>query len=90
MSPEQVQARTVDGRADIFALGVVLYEAVSGNQPFAGRTVHHTLDRILSEEPVPLDEVRLDIRERVQWVIEKCLHKDATRRYQHADDLAGC
>lgn len=87
MAPEQVQGEEVDHRADLFALGCVLYEMVAGERAFAGNNVHETLSRILSQPPAPLPDKRADLPARLGWIVDKALAKDAARRYQHADDL---
>jgi len=88
MAPEQVEAGEIDGRADIFALGCLLYELTSGRRPFEGENLHTTLGRIVSQDPAPLRELRPGLPERLEWVIHKCLAKAPARRYQHADDVA--
>ncbi len=87
MAPEQVEGGEVDRRTDIFGFGCVVYEMVSGRQPFAGRTVHHTLDRVLSEEPTPVRDINRALPHQLQWILQKCLAKPPAHRYQHADDL---
>jgi Tol biopolymer transport system component len=87
MAPEQIQGNPVDARTDVFGFGCVLYEMVTGQQPFAGRTLHHTLDRILSEEPTPARDIKPDLPAQLQWMLRKCLAKPPTQRYQHADDV---
>jgi hypothetical protein len=88
MAPEQVEAGEVDGRADVFALGCVLYELTGGRRPFEGENVHTTLGLILSAEPEPVSFLRPGLPRQLEWVLDKCLAKDPARRYQHADDLA--
>ena len=87
MAPEQVNGEEVDRRADLFAFGCVLYQMASGQQPFAGRTLHHTLDRILRDEPTPVRELAPETPAQLQWILTKCLAKMPARRYQHAEDL---
>ena len=87
MAPEQVNGEEVDHRVDLFAFGCVLYGMVTGRQAFAGRNVMQTLDLILAEEPTPLTEISRGLPAELQRIVEKCLAKDPTRRYQHADDL---
>lgn len=87
MAPEQVKGEEVDRRTDIFSFGCVLYEAVIGARAFAGDTVHHTLHRIVAEEPDAMVEMQAELPLRLQWLVEKCLAKDPARRYQSGADL---
>ena len=86
MSPEQARGEELDGRSDIFSLGVVLYEMVSGHQPFAADSAAGTLAAILSHDPPPLG-TRPDVPAELQRIARKCLEKDRERRYQSASDL---
>ena len=88
MAPEQVEGSEIDGRADVFAFGCVLYEMVTGQRPFAGRSVMATLDLIVHEDPVPLRQADARLPGQLQWILDKCLAKDRSRRYQGAADLA--
>ena len=87
MAPEQFDITEIDQRADIFAFGTVLYEMLSGHHPFEGKSIHSTIHRILNEAPRPLDQLESDLPLQLQWIIEKCLQKDASARYQHSSDL---
>ena len=88
MAPEQVSGEAVDSRADVFAFGCVLFELASGQQPFAGRSMLQTLDKIVHDEPPALEQINDELPVRLQWILEKCLAKEPRGRYQHADDLA--
>ncbi|MFQ5743359.1 MAG: protein kinase [Acidobacteriota bacterium] len=88
MAPEQVHGEQVDHRADLFAFGCVLYQMVSGRQPFAGRSVLQTLDMIVNDEPPSLGELNVELPAQLHWILKKCLAKDPARRYEQADDLA--
>ena len=87
MAPEQVEAGEIDGRTDLFAFGCVLYEMIGGGHPFAGRSLHQTLDLIVNEEPAPLGEISPGLPVLAHWIVRKCLAKDPSERYQSADDL---
>jgi serine/threonine protein kinase/Tol biopolymer transport system component len=84
MSPEQARGLPVDGRSDIFSLGVVVYEMLAGSAPFVGETAAHSIVAILERTPPPLTGVSPDLRA----VVEKCLAKDVAARYQSASSLA--
>jgi tetratricopeptide (TPR) repeat protein/predicted Ser/Thr protein kinase len=86
MSPEQVLGRNVDLRTDLFSVGVVLYELITGRLPFAGGTAGERLDRIVHAEPEPIasvDETAMVL----QRIVRKCLQKDREQRYQSAREL---
>jgi eukaryotic-like serine/threonine-protein kinase len=87
MSPEQAQGLEVDPRSDIFSFGVMLYEMLSGTQPFAGSSNIMTLASILQQEPRPLREIAADVPDEVEKVIFRCLRKDPRRRWQNMSDL---
>jgi serine/threonine protein kinase len=87
MSPEQATGEDLDGRTDLFSLGVVLYECVTGRRPFAGKTAAVVLDQILNRAPVAASTYVPDLPGRLQDVINNCLEKDRELRYQSADGL---
>ena len=87
MSPEQARGRAVDGRSDIWSLGVVLYELLSGRPPFEGETSSHVIVSILEHEPPPLAHFAPDVSPELQRIVRKCLAKDRDERYQTARDL---
>lgn len=87
MSPEQVRALDVDERTDIFSLGVVLYEMITGKAPFARATVGDTIAAILQSEPEPIELSEPVVQEGLQRIIARALHKDRDERYQAMGDL---
>ncbi|MBI3270437.1 MAG: protein kinase [Planctomycetes bacterium] len=93
MSPEQALGRSeeLDGRADIFALGVVLYEAATGRQPFTGESVLNVLQAVVDQEPVRPTRVNPRLHVDVETIVMKALEKDPNQRYPTgralADDL---
>jgi eukaryotic-like serine/threonine-protein kinase len=87
MSPEQARGLKVDARTDIFSLGVVLYEMISGRAPFQGATTSDVIAAILTEEPPPLAPYLAGVPEKFQWIVDKALAKDREARYQTAAAL---
>jgi TolB-like protein/cytochrome c-type biogenesis protein CcmH/NrfG len=88
MSPEQVRGERIDARSDIFSFGVVLYEMLSGRQPFANDSAAATASAILTHEPLPLARYCTDVPDELQRIVRKCLEKDRERRYQTMRDVA--
>ena len=84
MSPEQATGAEVDERSDIFSLGVVLYEMVTGEHPFKAEHEAALLYQIVHEEPEPLNRHNLNIPENLQEIIDKVLTKEVSKRYQSA------
>jgi len=87
MSPEQMQGSHVDGRSDLFSLGTVLYELTTSHLPFRGDHDAALAYSIVNEDPPPLKTHRADAPDSLQAVINKCLVKDASRRYQRAEEI---
>ncbi len=87
MSPEQVRARELDARSDLFSFGAVLYEMSTGTLPFRGESSGVIFHEILDADPVPAIRLNPDISPKLEDIINKALEKDRETRYQHAADL---
>ena len=87
MSPEQARGETLDGRTDLFSLGLVLYEMAAGHQAFGGQTTAVVFDAILNRDPQPLREANPSVPPELDHVITRALEKDRKLRYQTAADL---
>jgi serine/threonine protein kinase len=87
MSPEQAQAKNIDRRTDLWSLGVVFYELLTGKPPFAGENNQAVLFSIVNKSPNPPTELSKDVPEEVERIIFKCLKKNLDDRYESADRL---
>ena len=87
MSPEQVQAKELDGRSDLFSFGIVLYQMATGTLPFQGASSGLITEAILNRDPVAPMRLNPDIPPSLQEVIHRALEKDRNLRYQHAADI---
>jgi len=88
MSPEQVSGKPADQRADIFALGAIMYEALTGKRAFQRPTAAETMSAILNEDPPPASQFVPTIAPALQKVVHRCLEKNPAQRFQSASDLA--
>jgi serine/threonine protein kinase len=87
MSPEQVRARELDSRTDLFSFGAVLYEMATGDVPFHGESSAVICEAIMNRAPVPALRLNHEIPARLEDIINKALEKDRNLRYQHASEM---
>ncbi|MEN8162662.1 MAG: alpha/beta fold hydrolase [Acidobacteriota bacterium] len=87
MAPEQLEGRSVDSRADLFSIGVVLYELATGKRPFRGNSTAGVASAVLRDDPLSVREVRPDLPADLARVVRRCLEKNADRRIQTATDI---
>ena len=85
---ERFSGKKVDGRSDLFSLGVLLYQMTSGGLPFKGDSMATLMFKIANEEHPDVREIRADLPDGVKVIIDKALKKDAEERYQNGDDMA--
>ncbi|HEV2721429.1 MAG TPA: protein kinase [Thermoanaerobaculia bacterium] len=88
MSPEQVRAKPLDHRTDIFSLGSVLYEMLSGRRAFDRDSAVETMTAVLNEEPPPLPELVPAVSQGLEAIVRHCMEKNPRERFQSAQDLA--
>jgi eukaryotic-like serine/threonine-protein kinase len=88
MAPEQVQGQTVDARADLFALGAMLYEMLSGQRAFKRATAAETMTAILRDDPPDLSGTRPELSPTLDRIVRHCLEKNPAQRFQTARDVA--
>jgi hypothetical protein len=88
MSPEQIEGREADGRSDIFALGAVFYEMVTGKRAFEGKSQLTVASAILEKDPEPISTLRANVTPALAHVIDGCLNKDPEQRWQSDGDIS--
>lgn len=87
MSPEQVKGKPIDGRTDIFSLGVVLYEMLTGEKPFPGQSITTVIYKIVNEEPIPPRQLNPSIHPGLNEIVLRALAKEPDERYQSCREM---
>ncbi len=87
MSPEQVKGRPVDGRSDIFSLGVMFYELLTGEKPFPGQSVTTVIYKIVNEDPIPPRQLNTSIHPGLNDIVMRALAKEPEMRYQNCREM---
>ena len=87
MSPEQALGRALDARSDVFSMGAILYELLTGQRAFDGKQVEETLTRVASQPPTPIYQLNPDVPAELIEIVHRALAKDASERYQSAAEM---
>lgn len=88
MSPEQLRGQTVDARSDVFSLGCVVYEMITGERAFAGKTAADRMTAVLRTDPTPPSSIRNNLPTAIDQIVSRCLAKDPNERFESARDVA--
>ena len=88
MSPEQLNGKPVDGRSDLFSLGVIAYWLLTGVKPFDGATLTEICVQVVTKEPTPASQIAPGVNADFDYVLSRALAKDPTARYQRGNELA--
>jgi len=88
LSPEQIQGQKQDGRSDLFSLGIVLYEMITGIRPFEGNSLGEVCAQILTADPTPPSKLNPALSSAFDRIVARCLAKDPNRRYSSGNELA--
>ena len=88
MSPEQIKGNPIDGRSDLFSLGVIAYSLLTGEKPFTGESITEISFQIVTKDPKPATEIDPSLSPDVDYVLNRALAKDPGKRYQRGSDLA--
>lgn len=88
MSPEQAMGAKIDGRADLFSLGVVLYQLITGERPFEADSMVTLAHKIAREEPKPIESLRKDVPPALRRIVDRCLKKQPDKRFQTGREVA--
>ena len=89
MSPEQAEGRAVDARTDVWSLGVLYFEALTGQNPFQASGTIAVLNRVVHDAPTPLRGLRPDAGLDADRIVTRALEKDPAKRYQSAAEMGG-
>ncbi len=87
MSPEQIRGQQIDARTDLWSLGVLLYESLTGRPPFQGDSLFNTMQSILTDTPIPLTHLRPEVPSAVASLVTRMLAKDPSSRFQSAQEV---